>query len=458
MLARLEQSAAVVNEGVFVATQATGGRIDREFVDANPGSRALYARARQVIAGGVTHDVRIHAPFPVMVERAEGSRKWDVDGNEYVDYTMGHGALILGHAHPIPTEAAIAQLSRGTHYGASHEIETEWAEQVCAMVPSVERVRFTGSGTEATLMAMRLARAHTGRERVVKFHYHFHGWHDYAHVAQSDPLDIPMSAGIPQAVQDTVTGIPPDLDCVRAELSKGDVAALIVEPTGAGWGAVPMEPAFVKALPEICREHGTVFVLDEVVTGFRLSPGGFQALHDMRPDLTTMAKILAGGLPGGCVGGRADILKRLEMRGDPSWDRGQRMAHPGTFNGNPLSAATGLAVLRHIADGAVHAQIDATAARLRQEIQDVFDRHDLGAIAYGESSYWHVSMDGTPSRGGMSGNDGAALRRALHSHGVHIMTSGGLVSSAHTDEDIDRTVEAFEASVRDLEADGLVRS
>ena len=170
-----------------------------------------------------------------MVERAEGSRKWDVDGNEYVDYTMGHGALILGHAHPIPTEAAIAQLSRGTHYGASHEIETEWAEQVCAMVPSVERVRFTGSGTEATLMAMRLARAHTGRERVVKFHYHFHGWHDYAHVAQSDPLDIPMSAGIPQAVQDTVTGIPPDLDCVRAELSKGDVAALIVEPTGAGW-------------------------------------------------------------------------------------------------------------------------------------------------------------------------------------------------------------------------------
>ena len=178
----------------------------------------------------------------------------------------------------------------------------------------------------------------------------------------------------------------------------------------------------------------------------------------MRPDLTTMAKILAGGLPGGCVGGRADILKRLEMRGDPSWDRGQRMAHPGTFNGNPLSAATGLAVLRHIADGAVHAQIDATTARLRREVQDVFDRHDLGAIAYGESSYWHVSMDGTPSRGGMSGNDGAGLRRALHSHGVHIMTSGGLVSSAHTDEDIDRTVEAFESSVRDLEADGLVRS
>ena len=456
MLARLQQSVAVVSEGAVVATQATGGRIDQVFVDGNPGSRELYARARRVIAGGVTHDVRVHSPFPVMVERAEGSRKWDVDGNEYIDYTMGHGALILGHAHPVPTQAAIAQLSRGTHYGASHEIETAWAELICELMPSVERVRFTGSGTEATLMAMRLARAHTGRERIVKFHYHFHGWHDYAHVAQSDPLDVPMSAGIPQSVQDTVTGIPTDLDRVREELAKGDVAGLIVEPTGAGWGAVPLAPAFVKALPDLCREHGTVFILDEVVTGFRLSPGGYQALHDVTPDLTTMAKVLAGGLPGGCVGGRADILQRLELRGDPRWDRGQRMAHPGTFNGNPLSAATGVAVLRHIADGAVHAQIDAQTERLRRGIQDVFDRHDLGAIAYGESSYFHVAMDGTPSRSGMSGDDGAALRRALHSHGVHIMTSGGLLSTAHTDEDIDQTIEAFDASVRDLEADGLV--
>ncbi|MCY4111975.1 MAG: aminotransferase class III-fold pyridoxal phosphate-dependent enzyme [Chloroflexi bacterium] len=186
MLARLQQFVAVVSEGAVVATQATGGRIDQVFVDGNPGSQELYARARRVIAGGVTHDVRVHSPFPVMVDRAEGSRKWDVDGNEYIDYTMGHGALILGHAHPIPTQAAIAQLSRGTHYGASHEIETAWAEQICELMPSVERVRFTGSGTEATLMAMRLARAHTGRERIVKFHYHFHGWHDFAHVGQID--------------------------------------------------------------------------------------------------------------------------------------------------------------------------------------------------------------------------------------------------------------------------------
>ncbi len=439
-----------------MATQATGGRIEQDFVAANPGSQALHARAQDVIAGGVTHDVRLHEPFPVMVERAKGSRKWDIDGNEYVDYTMGHGALVLGHAHPIPTEAAIAQLQRGTHYGASHELEIEWAEQIRSMVPSVERIRFTGSGTEATLMAIRLARAHTGRDRIVKFEYHFHGWHDYSHIAQSEPLDVPMSPGIPQAVQDTVTAIPADLDRVREELAKGDVAAVITEPTGAAWGAVPVEPAFVKALPALCREHGTVFILDEVVTGFRLSPGGAQRLYGIKPDLTTMAKILAGGLPGGAVGGRADILARLEMRGDPSWDRGQRMAHPGTFNANPVSAAAGVAVLRHIADGAVHAQMDATAARLRKEIQDVFDRHDLGALMYGESSYFHISMTGTPMRNGLAGAAGAALRRALHTHGVHIMTGGGLLSAVHSDEDIDRTIEAFEASVQDLEADGLV--
>ncbi len=441
-----------------MATQATGGRINQDFVDANPESQVLHARARDALAGGVTHDVRIHEPFPVMIERASGSRKWDVDGNEYVDYTMGHGALVLGHTHPIPTNAAIEQLQRGTHYGASHELEIEWAEQVRSMMPSVERIRFTGSGTEATLMAIRLARAHTGRDRIVKFQYHFHGWHDYSHIAQSDPLDVPMSPGIPQAVQDTVTAIPTDLDRVREELAKGDVAALLIEPTGAAWGAMPVEASFVQALPALCREHGTVFVLDEVVTGFRLAPGGAQQLYDIKPDLTTMAKILAGGLPGGGVGGRADILERLEMRGDPAWDRGQRMAHPGTFNANPVSAAAGVAVLQHIADGAVHAQMDAVAARLRKEIQDVFDRHDLGALMYGESSYFHVSMTGTPMRNGLAGAAGAGLRRALHTHGVHIMTGGGLLSAVHTDEDIGRTVEAFEASVQDLEADGLVAS
>lgn len=439
-----------------MATDATDSRIDRDFIKAHPGSKVLQARAQNFIAGGVTHDVRVHDPFPVMIERAQGSRKWDVDGNEYVDYTMGHGAVVLGHAHPIPTQAAIEQLQRGTHYGASHELEIEWAEQVHSMVPSVERIRFTSSGTEATLLALRLARAHTGRDRIVKFNYHFHGWHDYLHIAQSDPLDVPMSPGIPQAVQDTVTAIPTDLDRVREELTKGDVAAVIIEPTGASWGSIPVEAEFVQALPNLCKEHGAVFILDEVVTGFRLSPGGAQRLLDITPDLTTMAKILAGGLPGGGVGGRADILERLEMRGDPPWDRGERVAHPGTFNGNPLSAAAGVAVLRHIADGAVHTHMDALAGRLRKDIQDVFDRHDLGALVYGESSYFHVSMSGTPVRNGMAGAAGLALRRALHTHGIHILTGGGIVSAVHTNEDVDRTTEAFEASVQDLEMDGLV--
>ena len=439
-----------------MAAQATGGRVDQEFRTGRDGSAELYERAKRVIAGGVTHDIRFHEPFPIMVTHAKGSRKWDVDGNEYVDYTIGHGALLLGHAHPVPTEAVLEQIPLGTHHGASHEIEIAWAEQIVKLIPSAERVRFHSSGTEATQMAMRLARAHTGRDRIVKFDFHFHGWHDYATAGIDEPLDVPSSAGVPDATLSTVVSIPTDLELVREELAKGDVAAVIVEPTGGAFGSTSLAVSFSAGLRELCTEHDTVLIFDEVVTGFRVAAGGFQTLHGITPDMTTLAKIVAGGLPGAACTGKAEIMDRLQIKGDPSWDRGQRVAHPGTFNANPLSAAAGRAVLEHIADGAAHETANAAGAKIRAELQGVFDRHDIGAVVYGDTSFWHIGLNGSPSRTGFGGPAGLALKRALLANGVHTMTSGGLMSTEHSDEDIDRTVDAMDKSVAAVIEDGLL--
>ena len=438
-----------------MSADSANGTIEQSFTSQHAGSAALRARACEALAGGVAHDTRIQAPFPILAARAQGPRKWDVDGNEYIDYTMGHGALILGHGHPVAVDAAQAQLALGTHYGAGHELEIRWAEQIKRLKPSIERVRFHSSGTEATHMAMRLARAHTGRDRIVKFVGHFHGWHDYATVGVEEPFDIPTSAGVPAATRSTVTALPTDLDRVRDELAKGDVAAVIVEPNGASWGGLPIDPTFIEGLRSLTTEHDAVLILDEVVTGFRMSPGGFQVMAGVTPDLTTMAKIVAGGLPGAAVGGRAEIMDRLEKRGDPAWDRGQRIAHPGTYNANPVSAAAGTAVLEYVADGAVHEHIDALCEQLRQDLQAAFDRHDVGAVVYGETSYFHISLSGKPSKSGLGGAAGEALGQALINQGVHIMSGGGFTSAAHTDDDIEQTVAAFDAAIGIVAAEGL---
>ena len=438
-----------------MGADSDNGAIEQSFATRHAGSAALRARACEALAGGVAHDTRIQAPFPVMTARAKGARKWDVDGNEIVDYTMGHGALILGHGHPVAVDAAREQLAIGTHYGAGHELEIAWAEQIKRLKPSIERVRFHSSGTEATHMAMRLARAHTGRDRIVKFQGHFHGWHDYATVAVEEPYDIPTSAGVPAATQGTITALPTDLDLVREALSMGEVAAVIVEPSGAGWGALPIDPTFIEGLRVLTTEHDAVLILDEVVTGFRMSSGGFQVMAGVTPDLTTMAKIVAGGLPGAAVGGRADIMDRLEKRGDPAWDRGQRIAHPGTYNANPVSAAAGTAVLDFLADGAVHVHIDALCETLRQGLQETFDRHDVGALVYGETSYFHISLSGQPAKSGLGGAAGDALGQALLNEGVHLISGGGFTSAAHTEADIEQTVAAFDAAIGAVAAEGL---
>ncbi|HEV8573150.1 MAG TPA: aspartate aminotransferase family protein [Dehalococcoidia bacterium] len=439
---------------------------------AHPGSQRLYEESLQTFPSGVTHDIRYVSPFPIFINRAAGSRKWDVDGNEYVDYVMGHGALLLGHAHPAVTQAIVEQAAKGTHYGANHRLELEWGRWVKELVPSAEEVRFTSSGTEATLMALRLARAYTGRDRILKFDHHFHGWQDYVAGTRSPDSEHPHSPGIPDGTLANTISVPQnDLSLVEERLREDDVAAVILEPTGAAWGTLPLQEDFLAGLRELTSRHNTVLIFDEVVTGFRVSPGGVQTRYGVTPDVTTLAKILAGGLPGGAVAGKADILSLLEFRDDAGWNAGHRVAHPGTFNANPLSAAAGSTMLSLVATGEHHQHADSLNERLVLALNEVLDRPGVPGCAYGLASYFHLALgkDSPKSLDGIEwpqdagdpprtpGPLIAALKRGMLNHGVDLMGgSGGFTSGAHTTRDIDLTVEAFEATVGEMRAEGLV--
>jgi len=442
------------------------------YLRSHPGSRKLYEDSLRTFPSGVTHDIRYTSPFPIFVERAQGSRKWDVDGNEYVDYVMGHGALFLGHAYPQITHALAEQAAKGTHYGANHRLELEWGRLVQELVPSANEVRFTSSGTEATLMAVRLARAYTGRDKLLKFDHHFHGWHDYVIGVRAAESESPHSAGVPTATLSNTISIPQaDISLVEEKLAEGDYAAVILEPTGASWGTLPIRETFLADLREVATRNNTVLIFDEVVTGFRVSPGGVQARSAVTPDLTTMAKILAGGLPGGAVSGKADILSMLEFRDDAGWNAGMRVAHPGTFNANPLSAAAGSTMLSLVASGQHHHHADRLNERLIAALNDVLDRAGVSGRVYGLASYFHILLgkDAPKTRDGIewpaeagepprtSGAVVAALKRGMLNHGIDLMAgSGGFTSGVHTDEDVDLTTEAFDAAIREMRAEGLL--
>ena len=439
--------------------------IDERFRRAHPRSEALFRRAKAAIAGGLSHDIRHLRPFPIYVDRAMGSRKWVVDGHELIDYWVGHGALFLGHATPTVQQAVGDQLARGTHYGACHELEVRWAEAVLKLIPWAERVRFVGSGTEATLLAIRLARAATGKDKIVKFEGHFHGWHDYAVAAVRPPFDRPISTGVPQGVLAGLLICPPnDWDAfVALTFGRDDIAGVILEPGGGSSGTIPTDRGFLARLREFTRAQGMVLIFDEVITGFRFAPGGAQQRYEIYADLTTLAKILAGGLPGGAVVGGAVIMDQLAFRDDSVWNREDRVAHAGTFNANPLSAAAGIATLEQLADGQAQAKADRAGEILRAGIAEVIKRIAVDAYVYGESSIVNLFLG--PGRHGLDvGHPDSRLdhrllmrhpnleayhmlRCALILHGVDLPLFHGWISAAHSDEDLEKTIRAFEAAV-----------
>ncbi len=439
--------------------------IEQRYIDLHPKCAEQFAKARDIFPNGVTHDARNLTPFPYYVTHAKGPHKFDLDGQRLIDYRTGHGALLLGHSHPAIVEAVSEQMARGTHYGASTTQEIEWARWVQELVPCSEKVRFHSSGTEATMMAFRMVRAYTGKSKIVKFRKHFHGWHDYAVV------DGPGNGGIPDETASTMIVLEPnDISLVEETLrANDDVAAVILEPTGAHMGQDSIGPGFLAELRELTRRYGVVLIFDEVVTGFRVSRGGAQGHYGITPDMSTHAKILGGGLPGGGVTGKAEIIDMIQLSDDPGFNSTRRVGHNGTFNANPLSAAAGIKALQLVAETDVNERADAMAARLKDGLNDLLSRMEIPGCASGVSSliFLRLGVDHecdkevcvlTPEQRQVE-QDAARnhqLGLALYNRGVDSGSGRFILSATHTEKDIDDTVEAAAdalAEVRDL---GLV--
>ncbi|MBV9827871.1 MAG: aspartate aminotransferase family protein [Alphaproteobacteria bacterium] len=455
-------------------TVSTNSPIISAYRAATPGSASRAQQASELFPSGIVHDARYIEPYGIYVTRAQGPRKWDVDGRCYVDYFGGHGALLLGHCHPDVMAAVHAQLERGTHFGACHELEIEWAERVKALIPSAERVRFTSSGTEATLMAVRLARAFTGRPKLIRFNHHFHGWHDHMTSGHTNHFDGTPTTGVLDAVAGNVLLCDQNDEAGLARLLEqhdGEIAAAIIEPTGANGGKLPTDPKFLHALRRLTAEHGVLLIFDEVVNGFRVAPGGAQEAYGIRPDLTTLAKILAGGLPGGAVAGRKDILDLLDFAVTKGAGK-EKIAHPGTFNGNPLSAAAGIACLRIIRDTDACDRANRFGEELRQGLNEVFEEEHVPWAAYGTFSTLefftnpeHIAV--TPTRfdalqvpqAMLKSDKNAALvhkmRLAMLVNGVDLSGHpGGITSATHGEPELKDTIAAMRDTVRMLKAEG----
>jgi glutamate-1-semialdehyde 2,1-aminomutase len=425
-------------------------------------SAELAEQSREIFPAGVTHDLRYMEPFPIYIDHQQGSKKWTVEGKELIDFWSGHGAMILGHSHPKVVAAVQQAAAKMSHAGGNHQGEIEWGKLVQKLVPSAEKVRFTGSGTEATLMALRLSRMFTGRKKLLKFAGHFHGWHDLVVPSADAPFYQPTSPGIPEELSKLTVVVPPNDPEVLENTLKNDpdIAAVILEPTGGHWGAVPIRGPFLEAVRALTQKYGQVLIFDEVITGFRVAPGGAQEVYDIKPDLTSLAKILAGGLPGGALVGRSDILSQIDFRpGKP------KMRHPGTYNGNPISSAAGIAALTEIATGEPSKRANEMGRRIRNRLNQAFSDENLPCVAYIDFSMFRIipNYDGPrpdaatttnngfiPYEGSLEKLDGVtdrsrvhAFRQAVLLEGVDMPGLAGWIMAAHSEQDIDFAVGAI---------------
>ena len=452
----------------------SNSRIEAAYRERTRRSAELAREARELFPSGITHDSRKLDPYTIYVDRADGPRKWDVDGNEYIDYFGGHGALMLGHHRPEIDRAIADALARGTHFGSSHEGEVRWAQEVKALVPSAERVRFTSSGTEATHLALRVARAATGRRKVIRFRTHFHGWHDHMAQGYVSHFDGTATPGVLEEVASSVVLLDPGDEFAMRETLAGDpdIAAAILEPTGSSFGLVPLRPSFLEALREATEENGALLIFDEVVTGFRVSPGGAQGEFGIRPDLSTFAKILAGGLPGGALAGRKDLLDFLDFE-VTSADGREKINHQGTYNANPVSAAAGTEMLRIVGSSDACARANDFGEQLRAALNEVLVAEDVPWAAYGTFSGFHLFLNPEgrslrpdrfdPHSIGFkelkANPPGLAdrIRLAMLANGVDFMGwPGGVISATHGDAELAETADAFRESLRMMKAEDAI--
>jgi glutamate-1-semialdehyde 2,1-aminomutase len=393
------------------------------------------------------------------MQSASGCTITDLDDNTYIDYVMSWGPLILGHAHPAIVAAVQNAARHGTSYGAPTESESELAELIVAMVPSVESVRFCCSGTEATMHALRLARGYTRREKIVKFAGCYHGCADPFLVSAGSSaltVGIPDSAGVPEGtIRDTITAPYNDLDAVHDIFAEQGtrIAAIIVEPYVGNMGLVLPKPGFLAGLRAITERHGALLIFDEVMTGFRVAAGGAQERENILPDITTLGKIVGGGLPVGVVGGRSEIMDRFTPLGD--------VFQAGTLSGNPLAMAAGCATLRILRKPGTYEELQRIGARLAQGLEHIFARHGIahqttqvGSMFGFFFTEYHVTD--LPSAKTADTAFYAAFFHAMLERGVYIAPSqfeAGFVSSAHTDEHIDATLAAADSAIRAIMPD-----
>ena len=421
-------------------------------------SREMFDRAKRVFAGGVNHNARFYEPYPIFVSKAKGGHIWDLDGNRYTDYWMGHLALLLGHSPSVVTGPLRRQVGRGTHYGMGSRISVELGEEIQRSVPCSEMIRFCNTGAEATMYLVRLARGYTGRKTVIKMAGGWHGYNTELNMGVHTPFDKSEGAGILDEEQAHVrTARFNDLDAARKAVnsSKGDVAAVLLEPVLGAGGCIPADRDYLKGLREIVDRSGALLAFDEIITGFRVALGGAQAFYGVTPDLASFGKVVGGGLPIGLVCGRREILSLA----DPS--RKQRFVSigGGTFSENPLTMTAGLSTIRHLRRnaGTIYPRLDEMGRELRAEVDAAFAECRVEAHTTGLGSLFLTHFGVNPKNAEDTLRERRDLTRRyalfLMSKGIFLLPShAGGISTCHTEDDIESLVQ------KSMEFGGLISS
>ncbi len=451
----------------------TGGLTD----SAVKGSSEAYERACQVLPGGVTANIKYFAPHPIVMKRACGSKLFDVDGHAYIDYMLCYGALITGHGHPRVLQAITDQMKAigTTVFGTPHELEAELAEKLTNLYPGVDMVRFTNSGLEATLLAIRIAKAFTGKEKIAKFEGHYHGGYnqvlfsvhpDLNRAGESDhPIPVPELSGM-SAYDRKQTVILPfnNLGATERLLRRhaDELAAVILEPVQGGF--IPAELDFIHGLRKVTEELNIVLIFDEVKTGFRVSLGGAQKVYGVKPDLTALGKVLGGGFPIGAVGGKKEMMQMTDPRRGrdilsavhSESDETDVLFHSGTYNGHPIVLAAGLATVRILEEKGTLDELSAKTEKLRRMLEEVYLRYGVPMQTLGWGSIFNIVLTNRPVKNYRDMHqDNQALRKALDYEllrlGIYVKPLNRYsMSTAHVEADIERTVEAHESALKKI--------
>jgi glutamate-1-semialdehyde 2,1-aminomutase len=425
---------------------------------ATPASRAIHEAAVRVMPGGTTRTTTYFDPYPLYIDRGEGCRVWDADGIERIDMLGNYTAMILGHAHPKVVEAISRQAARGTGFAAANPVEVKLAALLCERVPSLDAVRFCNSGTEATMFAMRLARAFTGRPKIARMEGGYHGTHDHAEVSthpvvsEAGPADAPIprpdSMGTPAwALEETVVLPFNSPDAAEAIIRRhaGQVAGVILEPIIGAGGVIPATVEFLQRLRQVTEELGILLIFDEVIS-FRVAPGGAQQLYGVTPDLTTLGKIIGGGLPVAAFGGRGDVMELLDPRREPN------IAQGGTYNGNPLGMAAGLAAMTELTPD-VYEDLNRKGARVCEQLTEVFASHGVAVQVNGAGSLLALHFTDTPvvdyrTMAAADKNRTRDLFLGLVNHGTLMAPRAmGALSTPMGEQDIQEFIDAVDTVV-----------